>query len=115
MITNRLTNDEIAMRLAQAARAWRIEPAGAALSQADAAKRAGIGLTPLKRFEKTGAITLANFIALMRALGLVERLGDLIPNPDEPNPIDLLEQERRQMVRRRAPRKLAGARPVKHE
>jgi hypothetical protein len=100
-----MTDAEIALELAQAARAWRIEPAGAALSQADAAKKAGIGLTPLKRFEKTGAITLGNFIALMRALGLVDRLGELIPSPDEPNPIELLEQERHAKVRRRAPRK----------
>ena len=70
MSLNHLNNTEIAERLAQAIKAWRISPEGAAITQVELARRSGIGLTPLKRFEKTGAITLRNLVAILRALCL---------------------------------------------
>jgi hypothetical protein len=99
-----LTNTEIALRLAQSIKAWRISPQGAALSQVELAHRSGIGLTPLKRFEKTGAITLRNLLALMRALNLLDGLENLIPAPDVPGPLALLAAEQRRWQRKRAPR-----------
>jgi hypothetical protein len=57
MSLHNLTNTEIAARLAQSLKAWRISPQGAAMSQVELARKSGIGLTPLRRFEKTGAIT----------------------------------------------------------
>jgi hypothetical protein len=100
-----LTNTEIAQRLSSAIRAWRISPQGAALSQVEAAQKSGIGLTPLKRFEKTGAITLRNLVALLRALNLLDGLETLIPEPDAPAPLELLAAERKRTQRQRAPRK----------
>ena len=99
-----LTNTEIAERLAHALRAWRISPQGAAISQADLAHQSGIGLTPLKRFEKTGAITLRNLVALLRALNLLDRLETLVPEPDAPGPLALLAAEQKKTHRKRAPR-----------
>ena len=99
-----LTNTEIAQRLAQAMKAWRISPQGAALSQVDLARKSGIGLTPLKRFEKTGAITLRNLVALLRALNLLDGLETLVPAPDAPGPLALLAAERKRTQRKRAPR-----------
>ena len=99
-----LTNTEIAARLAHALRAWRISPQGAAISQADLAHQSGIGLTPLKRFEKTGAITLRNLVALLRALNLLDRLETLVPEPDAPGPLALLAAEQKKTHRKRAPR-----------
>jgi len=99
-----LTNTEIAERLAQAIKAWRISPQGAALSQVDLARKSGIGLTPLKRFEKTGAITLRNLVALLRALNLLDGLETLVPPPDAPGPLALLAAERKRTHRQRAPR-----------
>ncbi len=104
MFLNHLTNTEIAMRLAHAIKQWRISPQGAALSQVDLAHRSGIGLTPLKRFEKTGAITLRNLIALLRALELLNGLETLVPAPDSPGPLDVLAAEQKKTRRRRAPR-----------
>ncbi len=113
MTLTHLTDSEIALRLANAIRAWRQAPAGAAMTQAELAQKSGIGTTPLKRFEKTGAITLRNLIAIMRALGLVDRLEDLVPQPDSPGPLAMLEAERARKQRQRAPRRSAvSAKPT---
>jgi hypothetical protein len=99
-----LTNTEIAERLAQGIRTWRISPQGAAMSQVELAHKSGIGLTPLKRFEKTGAITLRNLVALLRALNLLDGLETLVPEPDAPGPLALLAAEQKKTHRKRAPR-----------
>src|ERR1700685_196949 len=104
MFENHLTNTEIAQRLAHAIKAWRISPQGAALSQVELAHKSGMGLTPLKRFEKTGAITLRNLVALLRALNLLNGLEALIPAPDDPGPLALLAAEKKRIQRKRAPR-----------
>jgi hypothetical protein len=100
-----LTNIEIAARLAQSLKAWRISPQGAGLSQVEVARKSGIGLTPLKRFEKTGAITMRNLVALMRALDLLDRFDTLVPVPELPGPLDILAAERQLHQRKRAPRR----------
>jgi hypothetical protein len=99
-----LTNTEIAEGLARALKAWRISPQGAALSQVELAHKSGIGLTPLKRFEKTGAITLRNLVALLRALNLLDGLETLVPNPEAPGPLAMLAAEKARSQRKRAPR-----------
>ena len=87
MPINHLTDQEIALQLARAIRAWRINPRGAGLTQVELARHSGVGLTPLKRFEKTGGTTLANLIAILRGLDLLDRLEDLVPDPDSPGPM----------------------------
>jgi DNA-binding phage protein len=109
MALTHLTDSEIALRLAAALRSWRVAPEGAAMTQAALAEKSGIGTTSLKRFEKTGAITLRNLIAIMRALGLVDRLEDLVPQPDSPGPLAMLQAERGRKQRQRAPRRPAAA------
>lgn len=101
-----LTNDEVAQRIVAAAKAWRISPNGAGMSQAELSQLSGIGTTPLKRFEKTGAITLRNLIAILRAMHLLESLDTLIPDPDSPSPLDILaeEQKKARSKRKRAPK-----------
>ncbi len=105
-----LSNDEVALRIAEAVKAWRISPNGAGMSQLDLAEASGIGLTPLKRFEKTGAITLRNLIAILRATNLLENAITLVPDPALPGPLDILAQEekRAKQARKRAPRKIRG-------
>lgn len=101
-----MTNDEVARMLASALRAWRVSPHGAGLTQAALAHRSGIGLTPLKRFEKTGAITLRNLIAILRAMDLLDGLAGLAPDAESPSPLDVLaeQQKKAKRVRQRAPR-----------
>jgi transcriptional regulator with XRE-family HTH domain len=105
MALSHLTDSEIALRLANAIRAWRQSPEGAGMTQAALAEKSGVATTSLKRFEKTGALTLRSLIAIMRALGLVDRLEDLVPQPDSPGPLAMLQAERTRKQRRRAPRR----------
>ncbi|HEY2783178.1 MAG TPA: hypothetical protein VGI90_20555 [Steroidobacteraceae bacterium] len=106
-----LTDREIAAALARRMRRWRIDPNGAAISASELAKRSGMGLTPLRRFEKTGGITLRNLVALMRAMGLLERLESLVPDPGTPSPLEILEAQRTLRPRQRAPRRNLKAEP----
>src|SRR5512135_3399131 len=107
MSIQHLTDREISLRLARALRAWRVNPRGAGMTQEELSRRSGVGLTPLKRFEKTGGTTLSNLVAMLRALDLLDRLEDLIPDPDSPGPLEVLEAERAKLKRQRAPRKPA--------
>jgi hypothetical protein len=108
----RMTNDEVSHALASALKAWRVSPNGAGLTQVDLAHKSGIGLTPLKRFEKTGAITLRNLIAILRAMDLLDGLAGLVPDADSPSPLDVLAeaQKKAKHARKRAPRKASLAR-----
>ena len=103
-----LTDAEVALRLATAMKEWRISPRGAALTHAAMVRKSGIGLTPLKRFEKTGAATLGNFIAMLRALDLLDGLETLIPDASAPGPLELLDADRKKTKRKRAPRAKKG-------
>ena len=106
MDTYRMTNDEVAAKFAETLKAWRVSPNGAAITQADLAHKSGVGLTPLKRFEKTGAITLRNLIAILRSVDLLDGLLAVVPDADSPNPLDVLAeaQKKAKQVRQRAPR-----------
>jgi hypothetical protein len=77
------------------------------MTQEELARLSGTSLTSLKRFEKTGNITLGNFIAILRGLGLLERLEALVPARSGPSPLELLERARADSssARERAPRK----------
>jgi len=109
MVTSsQLTDREIAARIGEAAAALAIDPQGAAISASELAKRSGMGLTPLRRFEKTGGITLRNLIALMRAMGLLERLEGLVAG-SHPEPMDILQAEQAKRTRQRAPRRKQAA------
>lgn len=76
------------------------------MSQAELSRRSGVGVTPLKRFEKTGGTTLSSLVGIFRGLGLLDKLEDLVPDPDSPGPLELLEVERARLKRKRqrAPR-----------
>lgn len=106
-----LTDKEIALRLARGLRAWRVSPQGAAMTQAELSKKSGVGLTPLKRFEGTGGTTLTNLVAIFRGLDLLDRLEDLVPDPDTPSPLEILAAERAKLKkqRQRAPRSASRA------
>ena len=106
----RMTNDEVAAKFAETLKAWRVSPNGAAITQADLAHKSGVGLTPLKRFEKTGAITLRNLIAILRSVDLLDGLLAVVPDADSPNPLDVLAeaQKKAKQGRQRAPRSNRG-------
>jgi hypothetical protein len=110
-ISVQLTDREVAAAIAKRLQRWRVDPKGAAMSARELARRSGMGLTPLRRFERTGGITLRNLIALMRAMGLLERLEGLVPDPLTPSPMDILQAEQAKRTRQRAPRRKQAASP----
>ncbi len=100
-----MNDSEVARDIAVRLRAWRVDPRGAGISQVALARLSGVGVTPLKRFEKTGGTTLGNLIGILRGLGLLDRLETLVPDPASPGPMELLEAARRvKPPRTRAPR-----------
>ncbi len=104
MELSHLTDKEVGLRIAEQLRAWRIDPNGAGMTLDELSRRSGMGITPLRRFEKTGGITLRNLIAIMRTMGMLGRLAELIPPVEAESPMDILERERRSKQRKRAPR-----------
>jgi hypothetical protein len=104
MDLNHLSDTEVAEWLAKRLRGWRVDPNGSGLSASELARRSGMGLTPLRRFEKTGGITLRNLVALLRAQGLLTRLEQLVPDPATPSPMEILKSQRARRSRQRAPR-----------
>ena len=90
-----VTNREIAKALAKRIRTYRVT---LGTSQKDLAERSGISVTSISRFEQTGAITLNNLISVLRALGIVDRIRDLIPEHQGPSPLELLNASREAAV-----------------
>ena len=100
-----MTDAEIALYLAQTFKKWRMDPRFSGMTQARLSEHSGVSLTSIKRFEKTGNITISNFIALMRSLNLLESLESLIPEiNNDLSPLEILEREQKSH-RTRAPRK----------
>ena len=79
----------------------------AGATQSALAYEAGISKRTLERIEAGQSVQLANFLRLLRVLGLMDNLEALAP-PDEPGPMDLLRMKGKR--RRRASSRGAGAR-----
>lgn len=81
------------------------------LSQRQVAEQAGLGLRTVQRLEQGEAATqLSGFIRVCRVLGLLERVDELIPEP-QPSPLELLrfkERRRRRSSKPSKPRASTG-------
>lgn len=101
MVTKELGRRLMAIRLAQN------------LSQKQLADRAGLGLRTIQRLELGEAATqLSGFIRICRALGLMDRLDQLVAEPP-PSPLDQLRL--RERTRRRASGRRQAAIPPSAE
>lgn len=67
------TPAEIQRRICERLRARRLR---LGWMQATLAERAGVSLATVRRFERSGQITLANFLRLLHALGTLDELAD---------------------------------------
>ena len=77
------------------------------LSQAQLAEQAGISKRTLERLESGAAATqLSLFLRVLRQLDLLERLEQLLPEP-QPSPLALLEQQQQATRKRASRRRLA--------
>jgi len=81
---------------------------GLNLTQAQVADQAGIGKRTLERIEAGASTQLTNFLRLLRALDLYDRLELLLPAA-EPSPMTLLKLHGRERQRASAPRSLKVA------
>ena len=84
------TPRELRLTLASRLRALRLAEN---LSQATLAKRAGVSLSSLKRFERDGLASFELFVSVVACLGRLEELEDLFM-PQEP--LTLAELDRRE-------------------
>jgi|SRR5580700_4063585 transcriptional regulator with XRE-family HTH domain len=60
------------------------------LTQRELAAEAGVERKVLQRIEAGESVTLAGFIRVLRALGLLDALDQLVPEPT-PSPIELMQ------------------------
>lgn len=82
------------------------------LSQRQLAERAGLGLRTIQRLEQGAAATqLSGFVRVCRALGLMDRLDQILAEPP-PSPLDQLQLQERKR-RRATGRRQAAAEPGK--
>jgi transcriptional regulator with XRE-family HTH domain len=73
------------------------------ISQAQLASEAGVSKSTVERLETGREVRLASFVRILRALGLLERLDSLLPEP-LPSPIERLK------LRGKRRRRAAGSR-----
>ena len=72
------TNQDMIILLSQRLKEYRL---AARMSQREMAERSGVSLTTISHLEQgvNQNITLNNFISLLRAIGMEQRLTDLLP------------------------------------
>lgn len=81
------------------------------LTQAELARVAGIGKRTLERIEAGGSSQMSSLIRVLRALGLIVRLEQLLPEGG-PRPMELLEARRSERRRASPKRRARSATPT---
>jgi transcriptional regulator with XRE-family HTH domain len=99
-ITALNTDDTVLVELGERLARTRLERN---LSQQQVADAAGVSKRTIERIEAGASVHLAGFVRALRALGLLERLDVLVPEP-LPSPIEQAKLHGRQR-RRAAPRR----------
>ena len=100
--TNFATGNDLLMLFAQRVKEYRL---AAQLSQKELAALSGVSQATISHFEQgvNRNLTLGNFIALLRILGLEQRLIDLMPElPMQPMVLRKIEKLIPKRVRRRS-------------
>jgi transcriptional regulator with XRE-family HTH domain len=92
-----MTPMELAQLLARRARQRRLAQE---LTQQGLAQRAGVTLGTLKRFERTGQISLLSLLRIAVALGVTSEFEGLFPDPPLRTLADLEQRKQRQRGRR---------------
>lgn len=98
-----LTDDAVLRELGERIMRWRLERN---LSQEGLGEEAGVGRRTLQRLERGEAVQLPSLVRVLRTLGLMDALDQLVPEPI-PSPIDRLNRAGRE--RRRARRRTGVA------
>jgi transcriptional regulator with XRE-family HTH domain len=99
-ISNENTDTAVLRELGSRLRRARLERN---LSQSQLAEEAGVGRVTVQRIEEGESASMTKLIRVLRTLGLLEDLDQLVPEP-RPSPIEQLRRQGRQRQRARAPR-----------
>lgn len=94
-----LSNAEIIMKLGRRFKEYRLS---CQLTQQEAADKAGMSVVTLRQFEngKTYNITMANFLALLRAIDCLDQVKELLPEiPVSPYVMNRLMKNKPKRVR----------------
>ena len=94
-ISELLSDEAILTELGQRIARTRIEQR---LTQAEAAVQAGISKRTLERIESGASTQLSSFIRILRVLGLLARLEQLLPETG-PSPMELLRHKGKERKR----------------
>lgn len=97
------TNRDILALLARRVKEYRL---AARMSQREMAQKSGVSYTTVSHFEqgKNPNLTLSNFISLLRALGMENRLAELLPGlPIPPMALKEINKLIPKRVRRKHP------------
>lgn len=73
-------------------------------TQSDIATRAGVNVTTVGKAERGDAVSMMNFIAILRALKLLDNLEMLVPQQSV-SPMELLKLQGKKRTRASKPRK----------
>jgi transcriptional regulator with XRE-family HTH domain len=103
-VTHAMTGPEVLAELGQRLRAYRLQQN---LPIKELAKQAGITPLTLQKAERGHNFTLDTLVRVLRALGRLEQLDAMLPEPSL-SPLALLAQERRSPRRRARPRAHGG-------
>ncbi len=93
------SNSDVVKLLGQRFRQYRITMQ---LKQVDVAKKAGVSVFTLSQFEngRSSNIAMANMVALMRAIGMLENVDALLPElPMSPYELEKQQKKERKRVR----------------
>lgn len=99
-ITNGNTDTAVLRELGSRLRRARLERN---TSQSQLAEEAGVGRVTVQRIEEGESASMTNLVRVLRTLGLLEDLDQLVPEP-RPSPIEQLRRQGRRRQRARAPR-----------
>ena len=79
------------------------------ITQGDLAQECGVGKSTIERFERGASVQLTSFIRVLRTLGKLAELLELIPDQTQ-SPMEMLVREKtvKYRARRKKPKNLAG-------
>ena len=93
------SNSDIVRLLGRRFRQYRI---AMQMKQSEVAQKAGLSVFTLSQFEngRSSNITMANLVALLRMIGLLEHVDQLLPElPMSPYELERIQKKERQRVR----------------
>ena len=94
-IENRLTDEAVLAELGERLSRWRLERNA---SQADFGREAGVGRRTVQRLEAGEPVQLQSFVRVLRVLGLLDALDQLVP-ASAPSPLERLRRAGRRIAR----------------